>query len=60
MNGAYTSPLFTSDAFDAVPFVAFGLLWNDRKNSDRPPNDNNNDSTEGWKITIELIPDSTE
>ncbi len=59
-GGAYTKAPIARQAFSAVPLRAFDLLWNERKYRDRPPIEIEIHSAEGWKITIELIPDSTE
>jgi predicted ATPase len=57
-GGGYTKAPVARQAFSAVPLRAFDLLWNERRY--REPVEIEIESTKGWEVTIELIPDSTE
>jgi hypothetical protein len=57
-GGGYTKAPIARHAFAAVPVRAFDLLWNERRYRD--PVEVEIESNKGWKIAIELIPDSTE
>ena len=57
-GGAYTKAPISRQAFLAVPLRAFDLLWNARDY--REPIEIEIQSSQGWKVPIELIPDTTE
>lgn len=57
-GGGYTKAPIARQGFSAVPLRTFDLLWNERRY--REPAEIEIESTAGWKVTIELIPDSTE
>ena len=57
-GGGYTKAPIARQAFSAVPLRAFDLLWNERRY--REPVEIEIESTKGWQVAIELIPDSTE
>jgi predicted ATPase len=57
-GGAYPKAPIARQAFSAVPLRAFDLLWRER--SYRGNIEIEVESSEGWTITMELIPDSTE
>ncbi|HYK92168.1 MAG TPA: hypothetical protein VE398_25625, partial [Acidobacteriota bacterium] len=57
-GGAYTKAPIARQAFSAVPLRAFDLLWKAREY--REPIEIEIQSSKGWKIPIELIPDTTE
>ena len=57
-GGGYTKAPIARQAFAAVPVRAFDLIWNERRY--REPVEVEIESAKGWKITIELIPDTTE
>ena len=57
-GGAYTKAPVARQAFSAVPLRRFDLLWNARNY--QKPIEIEIQSAAGWKITVELIPDSTE
>jgi predicted ATPase len=59
-GGAYTKAPIARQAFSAVPMRAFDLLWNERRYREQSPIEIEVHATAGWKITIELIADSTE
>ncbi|MBI3951739.1 MAG: AAA family ATPase [Acidobacteria bacterium] len=57
-GGAYTKAPIARQAFSAVPLRRFDLLWTDRRYDASVEIEIQ--STKGWKVTMELIPDSTE
>ncbi len=57
-GGGYTKAPITRQAFSAVPLRVFDLLWNERRY--REPVEIEIESAKGWKVAVELIPDSTE
>ncbi|MBM3790591.1 MAG: hypothetical protein FJW35_09615 [Acidobacteria bacterium] len=57
-GGAYAKAPIARQAFSAVPVRAFDLIWNAREY--RRPIEIEIHAAPGWKITMELIPDSTE
>jgi len=59
-GGAYTKAPIARQAFAAVPLRAFDLLWNKRRYLKQEPIEIEIHSQAGWKITMELIADSTE
>jgi hypothetical protein len=59
-GGAYTKAPLARQAFSAVPMRAFDLLRNERRYREQSPIEIEAHSAAGWKITIELIADSTE
>jgi hypothetical protein len=57
-GGSYTKVPIARQAFLAVPLRAFDLLWNAREY--REPIEIEIQSVQGWRVPIELIPDTTE
>lgn len=57
-GGAYTKAPITRQAFSAVPLRTFDLLWRDRSYAE--PMEIEVQSTQGWTITMEFLPNSTE
>ena len=57
-GGAYTKAPIARQTFSAVPLRAFDLLWNARDY--REPIEIEIQSAQGWRVPIELIPDTTE
>ncbi|MBI4603598.1 MAG: AAA family ATPase [Planctomycetes bacterium] len=57
-GGAYSKVPIARQAFHAVPLRAFDLLWNDRDY--RGAIEIEVHSSRGWKVTMELIADSSE
>jgi hypothetical protein len=59
-RGSYKQAPIARQAFSAVPLRSFDLLWKDRPRQIAAPIEIEIQSAAGWKITIELIADSTE
>lgn len=59
-GGAYTRAPIARQTFSAVPLRAFDLLWNKRQYRKQEQIEIEIHSLAGWKITMELIADSTE
>jgi len=59
-DGAYTKAPIARQAFSAVPLRAFDLLWKERRYQTNAPIEIEIQGVSGWKITMELIADSTE
>jgi len=59
-NGAYAKAPIARQAFSAVPLRTFDLLWNKRQYRKQEPIEIEIHSQAGWKVTMELIADSTE
>jgi predicted ATPase len=57
-NGAYARKPVTRQSFNAVPLRAFDLLWSDRDY--RGTIEIEVQSHDGWRLTMELIADTTE
>jgi len=57
-GGAYTKAPIARQAFYAVPLRSFELLWKNRQY--RGNIEIEVEAREGWRITMELLPDSTE
>lgn len=57
-HGAYTRKPVTRQIFSAVPLRTFELLW--REKTFDGPIEIEVHSTQGWKVTMELLYDSTE
>ncbi len=59
-NHGYTKAPVTRQTFSAVPLRAFEFLWNERRYQTSAPIEIEIHHTAGWKVTMELIADSTE
>lgn len=59
-GGSYTKCPVTRQTFAAVPLRTFELLWKDRQYDRNAPIEIEIQSTTGWRVTMEFIPDSTE
>ncbi|MEP7339984.1 MAG: AAA family ATPase [Acidobacteriota bacterium] len=59
-NHGYRKAPVTRQTFSAVPLRAFEFLWNQRHYQTNAPIEIEIHHTAGWKITMELIADSTE
>jgi predicted ATPase len=59
-GGGYTKAPIARQAFSAVPLRAFDLLWRQREYRSSRTIDIEIQSVQGWKITMELIADSSE
>ena len=57
---AYTQVPIARQAFTAVPLRSFDLLWNNRLYQRNNPVEIELRHNDGWSVTMELIPDSTE
>jgi predicted ATPase len=57
-KGGYPKAPIARQAFSAVPLRAYDLLWNERRY--RESVEIEIECVKGWKVTIELIPDTTE
>ncbi len=57
-RGGYTKAPIARQAFSAVPLRVFDLLWNARDYQE--PIEIEIQSARGWRVPIELIPDTTE
>lgn len=59
-NGGYTRVPIARQDFAAVPLLTYDLLWNQRQYHRREPIKIGVRGSQGWTITMELIPDTTE
>ena len=57
-GGFYTKAPISRQTFSAVPLRAYDLLWSQR--AAREPIEIEIQSTEGWRVGVEFLPDSTE